>query len=70
MVKLHESYSFEVKIGTVRSKSGAKKTASFFRQARRRLTIPKRAELVAQSCGKSQHFAYGRKGRGRAAIAS
>jgi len=35
MVKLHETYPFEVKLGTIRSKSGAKKTVSFLRQAGR-----------------------------------
>ena len=35
MVRLHETYPFEVKLGTIRSKSGVKKTVSFLRQAGR-----------------------------------
>lgn len=35
MVRLHETYPFEVKLGVIRSSSGAKKTAQFLRQAGR-----------------------------------
>lgn len=53
MVKLHETYPFEVKLGVIRSPSGAKKTAQFLRQAGR--GFGKGSKSSARAGGVSQY---------------
>jgi len=53
MVKLHESYAFEVKLGVIRSPSGARKTAQFLRQAGR--GFGRRSKSSARLSGGSQY---------------
>jgi len=53
MVKLYETYPFEVKLGTIRSKSGAKRTVSFLRQAGR--GFGKARKFSARRGGGSQY---------------